>query len=299
MTNPKNNDSGSLAAPEAVCHKITAPLPIYFPFMGVKLKKTSDLSEWSPAVSQLYTSDLLTLTFSIFWFNIIASPIFHFSLFVHSTHLKKSCGLSTSFPPSPCLKKINEPYLMYNAAGERPAKKTLTLLNENFTTENATVDLRGRVGIIIPKSAMDWETDVHLSVIYSTWPVQADKVNLACQPPSSLWIALLNTLWTQEAGMAWWHHMYPTETWPLKKYTPGTTQCLLHVSLGNEGLCLKVWVLKCIITRHKWRLIPALRRALAQPSGYLKCPAVCVLTYNSWARVSLPSHPSSLWTITE
>lgn len=37
--------------------------------------------------------------------------------------------------------------------------------------------------IITPKSATALKTDVHLSVIYSTRPVRADKVNLACCPP--------------------------------------------------------------------------------------------------------------------
>lgn len=110
---------------------------------------------------------LLTLTFLIFWFHIVISPTLHFSLFVHFPHLKNSCGPSTSFPLGPCLKKINELYLMYNAAGESTAKKTLTLLNENLRAENATVDLGGRVEIITPKSAMALKTDVHLSVIYS------------------------------------------------------------------------------------------------------------------------------------
>lgn len=82
---------------------------------------------------------------------------------------------------------------MYNATGESAAKKTLTLLNENLRAENATVDLRGSVELITPKSAMAPKTDVHLSAIYFTRPVAADKVNLACQPPSWLWTALLGT----------------------------------------------------------------------------------------------------------
>lgn len=174
------------------------------------------------------------MTFSIFWFNIIVSPIFHFPLFVQTTHLKKSCDPSTSFPPSLCLKKINEPYLMYNAAGERTAKKTLTLLNENLTTENATVDLRGRVGIIIPKSAMDWKTDVHLSVIYSTWPVRADKVSLACPPPFSLWITLLDT----PGSRSGWMTSYVPD-WNLATKLVYTWDCTIF------ALCVFVW----------WRLV--------------------------------------------
>lgn len=46
-----------------------------------------------------------------------------------------------------------------------------------------TVDWGGGWGveIITPKSAMALKTDVHLSVIYFTRPVSADKVNLVCQ----------------------------------------------------------------------------------------------------------------------
>lgn len=58
-------------------------------------------------------------------------------------------------------------------------------------------------------------------------------------------------------------------------------------------------MLKCIIARHKRPLISALSQPLAQPSGFLKCPTVFSLTYNSQVNVSLPSHPSSSWTITD
>lgn len=53
--------------------------------------------------------------------------------------------------------------------------------------------LGGGVEVITPKSAMALKTDVHLSVIYSTRPVSADKVNLVVRPPFWLGIVLLAT----------------------------------------------------------------------------------------------------------
>lgn len=115
------------------------------------------------------------------------------SLLIHFSFLKYSCGPSTSFPLGPCLRKMNEPHLMYNPAGKSAAKKSLTLLDESpkdcgplnrECQPFAAPCRRGRgLVIIIPKSAMASKNDVHLSVIYSTRPVSTDKVNLACQPP--------------------------------------------------------------------------------------------------------------------
>lgn len=74
------------------------------------------------------------------------------------------------------------------------------------------------------------------------------------------------------------------------------------VCLGDEAggkLLVCVCVLKCVIARHKRPLISALRQPLAQPSSFLKCPAVFSLTYNSQVNVSVPSSLSSSWIITD
>lgn len=134
---------------------------------------------------------------------------------------------------------------MYDPAGESAAKKALTLPNENLTdcrsvNREKAGPLEAHCGlgggwleIITPKSAMALKTDVHLSVIYSTRPVSADKVNLACQPPPGSWIALPDTSGSQSR--------------------PGDAECprmdrgprlVLHLRLHNICLhvCLRVSV---------------------------------------------------------
>lgn len=155
-----------------------------------------------------------------------------------------------------------------------------------------TVDLGGRVEIT-PKSAMALKTDVHLSVIYSTRPVSVDKVNLACHPPSWLWIALLDTLGSRSGWMS------PNASWLSACTCDCTVFFFMCVWLMKRRKLLCVCMLKCVIAGPKRTLISALRQPLAQPSGFLKCPTVFSLTYNSQVNVSLPSYSSSLWIITD
>lgn len=95
---------------------------------------------------------------------------------------------------------------------------------------------------------MPLKTDVHLSVIYSTRPVEADKVNLACHPLPRLWIALLDSSGSQSGWMM-----------PHAPKMHHGSQLTLHLHLHSVHLCVFacVWVMKrgifCVCVRAEVR----------------------------------------------
>ncbi len=126
---------------------------------------------------------------------------------------------------------------------------------------------------------------------------QTRSIWLVTPPPSS---GLLS--WTlEDPRVVGWCRMPPNASWLSTLSAPATAQFLslcVCLCLGDEAgdfLCMRV--LKCVIARHKRPLISALRQPLAQPSNFLKCPAVFNLTYQ--VNVSLSSYPSSSWIITD
>lgn len=116
--------------------------------------------------------------------------------------------------------------------------------------------------IITPRCAIALKTDVHLSVIYSTRPVRADKVNLACQAPLLALDCSPGHLripeWLDDAACPRMHHDSPLS---------------LHLCLrsGRENFFF-VCVLKCVIAMNKRPLMSSLGQPLAEPGSFLKCP---------------------------
>lgn len=123
-----------------------------------------------------------------------------------------------------------------------------------------------------------------LSFILLDLLVQTRSIWLV-RPPSWLWIALLATSGSQSGWMALCapECIMAFDSFSTCDCTALVFMCVcVRLDDGAVGWgALWVCVLKCVIARHKRPLISALRQPLAQPSSFLKCPAVLTLTYNS------------------